>query len=184
VVQKLDDIPIDIEKSAAQLYAEADHWHVNTGDEIIHAKRMSGLFRGLKWKAMLTWLVYFLGPYFRWDGEQAKDYVFVDDVATANALALDHGDNEAYNIGFGRATSVNTIYRQLVNVSGIDIPAEYGPGRMGDVRLFYLDSSKAARELGWRPQISLADGLDRTFAWYQAAYEKARMPSPVLVEAG
>jgi len=61
----------DCEKSAAELYEEADHWHVNTGDEIIHAKRMGGHFRDLKWKAMMVWLVYFFGPYLRWDGSQA-----------------------------------------------------------------------------------------------------------------
>ena len=59
------------EKSVAELYEEADHWHVNTGGEIIHAKRMGGRFRNLKWKAMSVWLVYFLGPYLRWDGSQA-----------------------------------------------------------------------------------------------------------------
>ncbi len=61
----------DCEKSAAELYEEADHWHVNTGGEIIHAKRMGGHFRNLKWKAMTVWLVYFFGPYLRWDGSQA-----------------------------------------------------------------------------------------------------------------
>jgi len=109
-------------------------------------------------------------PIIHWDGEQAKDYVFVDDVATANVLALDLGDNEAYNIGFGEPTTVNTIYHQLVNLSGIDIPTEYRPKRMGDVRLFYLDSSKAKRELGWRPKITLDEGLESTFSWYQALY--------------
>ena len=59
------------EKSVAELYEEADHWHVNTGDELIHAKRMPGKFRDLKWVSMATWLVYFLGPYMRWDGSQA-----------------------------------------------------------------------------------------------------------------
>lgn len=62
---------VEAEKSAAELYAEADHWHVNTGDEIIHAKRMSGRFRDLKWKTMSVWLVFFFGPYLRWDGSQA-----------------------------------------------------------------------------------------------------------------
>jgi len=59
------------EKSVAQLYEEADHWHVNTGDEIIHAKRMGGRFRNLKWKAMTVWLIFFIGPYLRLDGAQA-----------------------------------------------------------------------------------------------------------------
>ena len=61
----------DCEKSAAELYEEADHWHVNTGGEVIHAKRMGGHFRDLKWKSMMVWLIYFLGPYLRWDGSQA-----------------------------------------------------------------------------------------------------------------
>ena len=62
---------VDNEKSVAELYAEADHWHVNTGGEIIHAKRMGGKFRDLKWKAMSVWLVFFIGPYIQWDGSQA-----------------------------------------------------------------------------------------------------------------
>lgn len=59
------------EKSVAELYEEADHWHVNTGDEIIHAKRMPGKFRSLKWKSMMVWVVFFLGPYLRWNDSQA-----------------------------------------------------------------------------------------------------------------
>ncbi len=59
------------EKSVAELYEEADHWHVNTGDEIIHAKRMPGKYRDLKWKSMLVWSVFFLGPYLRYKDSQA-----------------------------------------------------------------------------------------------------------------
>ena len=66
-----DNPEINAEKSAAELYAEADHWHVNTGDEIIHAKRMPGKFRDLKWMSMMVWLVFFLGPYLRWNDKQA-----------------------------------------------------------------------------------------------------------------
>ncbi|WP_455207600.1 cytochrome c oxidase accessory protein CcoG [Kaarinaea lacus] len=53
------------------LYREADYWHVNTGDETIHAKRMPGRYRTYKWIAMTTWLVFFLGPYLRWGERQA-----------------------------------------------------------------------------------------------------------------
>ena len=59
------------EKSIAELYEEASHWHVNTGDEVIHAKRMPGRFRRLKWLTMSVWLIFFLGPYLRWNGSQA-----------------------------------------------------------------------------------------------------------------
>jgi cytochrome c oxidase accessory protein FixG len=53
------------------LYEEAGHWHVNTGKETIHAKRVGGRFRTLKWWGNAVWLVFFLGPYLRWDGRQA-----------------------------------------------------------------------------------------------------------------
>lgn len=53
------------------LYREADYWHVNTGGKTIHAKRMPGRFRTLKWIAMSVWVFYFIGPYLRWEGRQA-----------------------------------------------------------------------------------------------------------------
>ncbi len=53
------------------LYEDADYWHVNTGEETIHAKRMPGRFRTLKWWSASIWLIFFLGPYLRWDGHQA-----------------------------------------------------------------------------------------------------------------
>jgi len=108
-----------------------------------------------------------LPPVIHWDGEQAKDYLYVDDAVRANVLALDRGDNQAYNIGLGRPVSVNAIYRLLVDMTGIAIGVERGPKRMGDVRLFYLDCSKAARELGWTPRVSFEDGVARTLDWFQ-----------------
>lgn len=57
--------------SVDALYEEADYWHVNTGDEAIHAKRMPGRYRTLKWITACVWLIFFLGPYLRWGGRQA-----------------------------------------------------------------------------------------------------------------
>ncbi len=59
------------EQSMEEIYAEAVHWHVNTGGETIHAKRIPGRFRALKWWFGSLWLVYFLTPYLRWEGKQA-----------------------------------------------------------------------------------------------------------------
>ncbi|MDX8405410.1 MAG: cytochrome c oxidase accessory protein CcoG [Mariprofundus sp.] len=53
------------------LYAEEVHWHVNTGGETIHAKRLTGRFRSYKWYASSLWLLFFITPYFRWEGQQA-----------------------------------------------------------------------------------------------------------------
>jgi cytochrome c oxidase accessory protein FixG len=63
-----------VEQGAAvveDLYAEASHWHVNTGGETIHAKRLTGRFRTIKWLLASVWIVFFVGPYLRWDGRQA-----------------------------------------------------------------------------------------------------------------
>ncbi|MDH5301722.1 MAG: cytochrome c oxidase accessory protein CcoG [Gammaproteobacteria bacterium] len=57
--------------SIDHLYAESGHWHVNTGGETIHAKRMPGKYRRIKWITSSVWLVFFLGPYLRWNGQQA-----------------------------------------------------------------------------------------------------------------
>lgn len=57
--------------SVDDLYAEASHWHINTGEETIHAKRMPGKYRTLKWITGSFWIIFFLGPYLRWDGRQA-----------------------------------------------------------------------------------------------------------------
>jgi len=105
-------------------------------------------------------------PIIHWDGEQAKDYVYVDDVVKANLLALDLGDNEAFNIGLGRPISVNAIYCALSELLDKHVEPRYGPKRVGDVRLFYCDFEKAARQLGWAPSISFEEGLARTVAWY------------------
>lgn len=63
--------PVDNQTHLDDLYAEAVHWHVNTGGETIHAKRMPGRFRNLKWAAAAVWLVFFVGPYLRWGDRQA-----------------------------------------------------------------------------------------------------------------
>lgn len=62
---------VDKQAHADELYAESHHWHVNTGNETIHAKRMPGRFRNLKWAAAAVWLVFFIGPYLRWGDRQA-----------------------------------------------------------------------------------------------------------------
>ena len=61
----------DEQSQIEALYREAEYWHVNTGDKTIHAKRMPGKFRNIKWLSMCVWLSFFIGPYLRWDGKQA-----------------------------------------------------------------------------------------------------------------
>ncbi|WP_297162016.1 SDR family NAD(P)-dependent oxidoreductase [Thermogemmatispora sp.] len=102
-----------------------------------------------------------------WDGEQAKDYVFVSDVARANLLALERGDNDVFCIATGRPTSVNEIYRQLVTLTGFEAPIQRAPKRPGDIRLAYFDCRKAAQLLGWQPQVSLEEGIRQTVDFFR-----------------
>ena len=111
-----------------------------------------------------------LTPVIHWDGEQAKDYIHVDDVVRANILALTKGDNQAFNIGAGQPVSVNRIYELLVKITGVNMAAKYGPKRMGDVRLFYFDTRKAQRDLGWTPEVSFEDGLSSAVTWYRGQH--------------
>jgi UDP-glucose 4-epimerase len=102
-----------------------------------------------------------------WDGEQQKDYVYVEDVARANLLALNHGDNEIFCIGTGRGASVNELYRTLEKITGYAPEIVRAPKRPGDIYLAYFDSSKAARVLGWKPQETLEEGIKKTVDFFR-----------------
>jgi UDP-glucose 4-epimerase len=97
------------------------------------------------------------------DGEQTRDYVFVDDVVAANLAALEHPEaTGAYNVGTGVEASVNDIVRTLGSLGDGEFEPEYAPARKGEVQHIYLDFSRAREELGWEPKVELADGLRRT----------------------
>ena len=103
------------------------------------------------------------------DGAQERDYVYVEDVAQANVLALKQGEGETFNIGTGEAMSVNQLHRLLAGITGCIRPAIFERARPGEVFRIYLDASKAKRELGWRPQVTFEEGLRRTVAAFRAA---------------
>lgn len=107
-----------------------------------------------------------------WDGEQQKDYVFVQDVARANLLALTSGDGEAYCIAIGEGTSVNALFRGLVDVIGHDVQIAHAPKRPGDIYLTYFDCSKADRELGWRAEVPLEKGLRLTVDHFRSRLDR------------
>lgn len=96
------------------------------------------------------------------DGEQRRDFVYVSDVARANVLALECGNNAVYNLGTGVGTTVNEIYRRLREITGYGFPPRHGEPKLGEVRDSYLDATKAQCELGWRPEIALDVGLRQT----------------------
>jgi UDP-glucose 4-epimerase len=102
-------------------------------------------------------------------GEQTRDYVYAGDVARANLLAL-RGDvpSGAYNVGTGIETSVNVLYETMAELSAHALPAQHGPPKPGEQFRSAVDPSKAARVLGWRPEVGLREGLEKTLGFFGA----------------
>ena len=107
-----------------------------------------------------------------WDGEQQKDYVYAGDVARANILALTRGSGEAYCIATGQGTSVNALYRGLVKHVGHEVEIVRAPKRAGDIYLTYFDCRKAEKELGWKAEVSLDEGMRRTVEYFKMSLKK------------
>jgi UDP-glucose 4-epimerase len=98
------------------------------------------------------------------DGLQTRDYLYVDDVVTANIAAANSHADGPFNIGTGIETNVLEIVTALSAHSENGFEAEHAPERPGEVRHIALDYSRAAGELGWEAQVTLPEGLDRTLA--------------------
>ena len=99
------------------------------------------------------------------DGRQTRDYVYAGDVARATLAAADR-EGGVFNVGTGRETSVLELYDLCREVAGADVEAERAPERVGELGRSVLDVSLAARELGWRPERALDEGLAATWAWF------------------
>ncbi len=104
------------------------------------------------------------------DGEQSRDFVYAGDVARAWLLALDTAPPGAslMNLGTGSRTSINGLWRAAASACGEDPdrwPVHYGPARPGDQRHMQADIRRAQEVLGWAPEVSLEDGMERTVAW-------------------
>jgi len=97
-------------------------------------------------------------------GEQTRDFVFVDDVAHANMLAM-QGPLGTFNIGTGVEMSLNQLLAAFERVVGHPVTREYAPARAGEVQRIALNAERARHELGWKPSVSLEDGLARALAW-------------------
>ncbi len=98
-------------------------------------------------------------------GEATRDYVYVDDVVDAFAKAASAGSENLYNIGTGQETSVTALYAAMAANEGVTDPPIHADARPGELDRSCLDAGKAHRELGWTPQVSLADGVKATLDW-------------------
>ncbi|MEM3422839.1 MAG: SDR family oxidoreductase [Candidatus Bilamarchaeaceae archaeon] len=103
------------------------------------------------------------------NGEQTRDFVYVEDVVSANILALESTvKNGIYNIGSGKETSLNELVKTLNEILGTKIEPIYEPPREGDIQRSVADISKAKKDLGYIPKYTLKEGLTKTIEWYRS----------------
>jgi len=117
----------------------------------------------------MTSLLQGTSPTIYGDGEQTRDFTFIDDVVelvikTSRAPGV---AGMVFNAGNGNRYSLNQIWDMLQKIEGVEIPAKYGPPRAGDVRDSQADTTAAVRELGHAPRFSIEEGLRRTLQWYR-----------------
>ena len=104
------------------------------------------------------------------DGEQTRDFTYVDDIVDANLalLTTDAADGEAMNIGSTDNISINDLAEAVVDATGADIEPVHEEAKAGDARHTHADVSKAADLLGYEPTVDIRTGIERFVEWYRA----------------
>lgn len=101
------------------------------------------------------------------DGAQTRDYVFVDDVARANLLALENFEKTGiYNVGTGIETSVNDLFREINRHFGEKFEENHGLAKLGEQKTSCLSWAKIEKDFNWKPEVSFTEGIKNTYDWF------------------
>ena len=105
------------------------------------------------------------------DGEQTRDFTFVEDVADLcwKASQASGVAGKMYNAGNGNQYTLNQIWKLLQQMEGVSLPSNMGPPRTGDVRHSKADTAAAVRDLRHSPRVTIEEGLRKTLEWYRKA---------------
>lgn len=106
-------------------------------------------------------------PVINGDGEQTRDYVYIQDVVNANVLALDAKGPVIYNIGTGIETSVNYIFNKVNDYAGTKYEENHGPAKKGEQKRSVLSFEKINKELKWNPKVNMDEGLKLTIEYFK-----------------
>jgi UDP-glucose 4-epimerase len=110
-------------------------------------------------------------PIINGNGRQTRDFVFVDDVVEANLAAMGKEVQGIYNVGTAEETSINDLFRLLVELTNAGCKELHGPAKKGEQARSVVDISRLRQELGWEPKVPLREGLKRTVEFFR---ERAR----------
>jgi len=138
----------------ANIYGPRQNPHGEAGVVAIFAKKM---LQGEK-------------PVINGDGKQTRDYTYVGDVVKGNLLALKYSGSNIFNIGTGIETDVTQLFRILRGLLNPTCPEEHGPAKIGEQLRSVISSTKIQHELGWRPSISLSEGLRMTAEFFKKRF--------------
>jgi UDP-glucose 4-epimerase len=104
------------------------------------------------------------------DGEQSRDFTYIDNVVDANLLACKAPSSVAgqvFNVATGRRVTLNETFRHLQSLTSFTGEPKYGPEREGDIQHSLADISKAEKAFGYHPTVNFEEGLQRTVEWYR-----------------
>jgi len=101
------------------------------------------------------------------NGRQTRDFVFVDDVVEANLSVMGQQIEGTYNVGTGKETSINDLFRILVEQIGSTCKEIHGPAKQGEQARSVIDATKLRHELSWEPRVELPEGLKRTVSYFR-----------------
>jgi len=107
------------------------------------------------------------------DGSKTRDYVYISDIVEANALAMTAGDNEIINIGRGIETTDLEIFEAVRKALAMEIEPEYAEKRKGEIDRICLAADKAGQLLGWKPRVSLDEGIKKAAEFYREKFGKS-----------
>ncbi|MEK7692848.1 MAG: NAD-dependent epimerase/dehydratase family protein [Chloroflexota bacterium] len=102
-----------------------------------------------------------------WRGEQVRDFVYVEDLARAHTAVLGLSGLQYFNVGSETGSKMIDVVHEITDIAGYDVPIEDLGERAGDVPANYASSQKLAAATGWRAQVGLRDGLERTVEWFR-----------------
>ncbi|MFA6439897.1 MAG: NAD-dependent epimerase/dehydratase family protein [Bacteriovoracaceae bacterium] len=106
-------------------------------------------------------------PIINGDGKQTRDYVFVGDVVQANLLGLNYQGSNIFNIGTGIETDVNQLFHHIKKLTGSNCEERHVPAKVGEQMRSVISSTKITEMLGWKPTVSLEEGLKRTVEFFR-----------------
>ncbi|MBI3595843.1 MAG: NAD-dependent epimerase/dehydratase family protein [Nitrospirae bacterium] len=110
-------------------------------------------------------------PIINGNGKQTRDYIFVEDVVEAHMAVIDNSIQGIFNVGTGKETSVNQLFRYLVEISGAKVKEIYGPEKRGEQIRSVLDSTKLKKAADWEPKVGIHDGLKMTVDYFRTTLQ-------------